>query len=57
MHLVQILLPLTDNEGHPFPREEFEHLKHELAERFKGVTAFLQSPAEGIWNGSGLPAR
>jgi hypothetical protein len=48
-HLVQILLPLADNDGRPFARTVFEAVKVELAERFGGVTAFTQSPAEGLW--------
>lgn len=49
MHLVQILLPRKDNEGTPFPPETFERLKRALADAFGGVTAFLQAPAEGLW--------
>ena len=49
MHLVQILLPRADNAGQPFAREDFDCLKEELASRFKGVTAYLQAPAEGLW--------
>lgn len=29
MHLVQILLPRTDNDGKPFPRTLFDQLKKE----------------------------
>ncbi|MGX9146318.1 hypothetical protein [Mesorhizobium sp. 128a] len=49
MHLVQILLPRADTGGQPFPREDFDRVKEELASRFKGVTAYLQAPAEGLW--------
>ena len=49
MYLVQLLLPLRDNEGHPFDRAEFDRVKGELAERFGGATAFLRSPASGVW--------
>ncbi len=49
--LVQILLPLADNEGVPHPARLFEDVKRELAERFGGVTAFTQAPAEGLWSG------
>ena len=49
MHLFQILLPLTDNTGQPFTREDFDGVKEELASRFQGVTAYLQAPAEGLW--------
>jgi hypothetical protein len=49
MHLFQILLPRADNAGQPFAREDFDRVKEELARRFKGVTAYLQAPAEGLW--------
>ena len=49
MHLIQILLPRSDNDGRAFSREDFDRVKEELASRFKGVTAYLQAPAEGLW--------
>jgi hypothetical protein len=49
VHLVQILLPLYDNEKRAFARDEFDRVRRELTERFGGVTAFLRSPAEGRW--------
>ena len=49
MHLVQILLPLRDNEGAPFPGDDFTRVRAELVERFGGVTAHLQAPAQGVW--------
>ena len=49
MHLVQILLPLRDNDGKPFPREWLDGVRHALTERFGGVTAHLRAPAAGAW--------
>ncbi|HEX6911365.1 MAG TPA: hypothetical protein VF142_13255 [Longimicrobium sp.] len=49
MHLVQLLLPLRDNEGRPFPREMLDEVRHALTERFGGVTAHLRAPAAGAW--------
>ena len=49
MHLVQILLPLYDNHQQPFPRADFDTVRAELTENFGGVTAFVRSPAEGLW--------
>jgi hypothetical protein len=49
MYLFQILLPRADNDGRAFPRQEFDRLKEELAGQFAGVTAYLQTPAEGLW--------
>lgn len=49
MFLIQILLPLYDNSGTHFHPRDFTRVRDELAERFGGVTAFLRSPAEGMW--------
>ena len=49
MFLVQLLLPLYDNDGRRVPYERFAQLRDELTERFGGVTAFLRSPAQGTW--------
>lgn len=52
MHLIQILLPLYDNDGNPFPHGEYEQVRHELTERFGGITTYVRSPAEGLWKES-----
>lgn len=52
MYLVQILLPLYDNEGAALPKLEFRRVSSELAHRFRGLTAHTQAPAEGIWTQS-----
>src|SRR5919112_5665683 len=58
MHLIEILLPLSDNEGKPFAADLHGQVREELAEHFGGVTAFTRSPAEGLWKqGSGAPDR
>lgn len=59
MHLVQILVPVFDNGGERFPRETFEGVRDDLMERFGGLTAFVQSPAQGLWKDarSGTTAR
>jgi hypothetical protein len=53
VHLVQLLLPLRDNQGEPFPREAVDAVLAELTERFGGVTAYLRSPAAGAWMDGG----
>ena len=53
MKLVQLLLPLNDNSGKKFPKIFFREIKEELTKEFSGVTAFSQSPAEGVWKDSG----
>ena len=47
--LVQILLPLRDNEGQPFTGDVHGKTRHELLERFGGVTAYQRAPAQGLW--------
>lgn len=48
-YLVQILLPLADNDGIPFPPEVFRALQGELTSRFGGLTAYSRAPAKGVW--------
>lgn len=50
MHVIEILLPLRDNEGRPFGPELYGGVREELVQRFGGLTAFTRSPAEGLWN-------
>ena len=57
MYLVEILLPLYDNDGRRFDAGEFDRVRDELAERFGGVTAFRRSPAEGVWKEGGEESR
>ena len=57
MHLVQILLPLFDNEGARQPEAEFVRVRRELTERFGGLTAYSRAPAEGLWAEQGRTAR
>jgi hypothetical protein len=53
MYLIQILLPLSDNDGHPYNRELFRMVAAELTDQFGGLTAHTRVPAEGLWkNGS-----
>jgi hypothetical protein len=49
MYLIQLLLPLYDNEGQPFARDYFDGVRNGLARGFGGVIAFRRSPAEGVW--------
>jgi hypothetical protein len=53
MHLVQILLPLADNEGRRFASADYAHVRTELAERHGGITSFTRAPAEGMWKEGG----
>lgn len=49
MHLIRLLLPLHDNNKEQFPRDYFVKVREELTDRFGGVTAFVRSPAVGLW--------
>ena len=49
MHLVQILVPLFDNEGRRVENATFQAIRDELTQRFGGLTAYTRSPAEGLW--------
>ena len=49
MYLIQLLLPLHDNEKRPIPAEHFNRLRTDLTQRFGGVTAFVRAPAKGLW--------
>jgi len=49
VHLVQLLIPLRDNEGHAFPQDYFVRVRAELTARHGGVTAYLRAPASGVW--------
>lgn len=49
MHLIQILIPVFDNNGQRFDQSLFASVRTHLTERFGGLTAFVQSPALGLW--------
>jgi hypothetical protein len=49
MYLFEIFLPLTLNDGTKQPVELFARVREELLKRFGGVTAFIRSPAKGVW--------
>jgi hypothetical protein len=50
MHLVQLLLPLKDHDGKPFPRSQYRLIREALTDRFGGLTAYTRAPAEGLWD-------
>jgi hypothetical protein len=47
VHLVEILLPITDNEGQRFDARKYEEIGHDLSRRFGGITTFTRAPARG----------
>src|SRR5688572_22475835 len=49
MVLIQLLLPMVEAAA---PTDEVAPLaqtRHELADRFDGLTAYLRAPAKGLW--------
>ena len=48
MYLVQILLPLADNEGRPFPEDILREIQTELAELYGGLTEDMKTGAAGV---------
>ena len=48
-HLVQILLPICDNQGSKLAPDVYGQVRSELTERFGGLTAYTRAPAEGLW--------
>ena len=57
MFLVQVLLPLFDNQGRALPRAPHQAVRAELAEQFGGLTAYTRAPAEGLWQDEGAGTR
>ena len=48
-YLIQLLLPLSDNEGHHYEQRLFRDINATLTEKFGGVTAYSRAPAKGTW--------
>ena len=57
MYLIQILLPLYNNEGVAIPANPHQRVREDLLRRFGGFTAFSRAPAEGQWEADGKTAR
>ncbi len=51
--LVQMILPLYNNNGRPFAPEMLKQVRTELSEKFGGLTAYTRTPAEGTWEDDG----
>jgi hypothetical protein len=48
-NLIQIFLPVKDNNGRAFSHALFEVVESQLTHQFGGMTAFTRSPGEGLW--------
>lgn len=49
MQLIQIFLPLYDNNKQLFPKSLYDDLRNKLKDKFGGVTFYRNTPAEGLW--------
>jgi hypothetical protein len=49
MQLIQILLPLYNNQKDLFPEHYFTQIRQELTEKFGGITTYSRAPATGLW--------
>jgi hypothetical protein len=57
MHLIEIFLPLQDNQGAPFAGDDRAQVREHLAEKFGGLTAFTRAPADGTEKDGGRERR
>ncbi len=49
MVLIQLLLPTTTGSANVDGMKLLAQTRRELAERFTGLTAYVRSPARGLW--------
>lgn len=49
MQLIEIFLPLRDNEGHAFGSTMFAQVRERLIDLYGGVTVFSRAPAVGLF--------
>ena len=56
--LLQMILPLYNNDGQRFAPGALKQVRTELKEKFGGLTAYTRAPAEGTWeDGQGRTRR
>jgi hypothetical protein len=53
VYLIQLLLPLHDNQRQAFSQEEYSAVRSELTNHFGGITAYTHAPAVGLWKPNG----
>lgn len=49
MHLIQIFLPVRDNNDVVFPTQNYSRIRELLTQQFGGLTVYTRAPAEGLW--------
>lgn len=52
-YIVEIFLPLSDNDGKAFRQGLYEAQKAALVQKFGGMTAYSRAPAQGLWAADG----
>ncbi len=57
MYLIQLFLPLYDQQGSDFPNEYYRVVRDFLTERFGGITTYSRAPAKGFWKEEGTVQR
>jgi hypothetical protein len=57
MYVIEILLPLRDNQGKRFPGKLYDAERKKLVEEFGGLTAYSKVPAKGLWKDKGRTQR
>ena len=53
MYLLQLFLPLYDEQGLTFPDQHFSTIRDQLTEKFGGITTYSRAPAKGFWKDEG----
>ena len=49
MYLIQIFLPLYNNNGKRFSKKIYQPIREVLLKRFGGLTVYTRAPASGLW--------
>jgi hypothetical protein len=57
LFLIEIFLPLADNDGRRFAQSQFDEIHNALVDRFGGLTAFSRAPARGLFESGGKTSR
>ena len=53
MHLIEIFIPLYDNDGRRFEQAFYSDVRATLFDKFGGITVFGRAPAQGMDTDSG----
>jgi hypothetical protein len=55
MHLIEIFIPLYDNDGRRFEQAFYSDVRATLFDKFGGITVFGRAPAQGMDTDGGQP--